>query len=79
MATFKAVIRKKRNDGFCPVYIRVIHGKKPGYIMTDKVVHQRFLQSNQGLTEFFCLKTQFHFQGLFTQENNFSSFVYPLI
>ena len=25
MATFKVVVRKKRGDGFYPVYIRVVH------------------------------------------------------
>ena len=32
MATFKVCVRKQRNDGFYPVYIRVSHKKKVGYI-----------------------------------------------
>lgn len=46
MATFKAVIRKTRKDGYCPVYIRCVHNKKPGYIMTDKVIHHKDLDKN---------------------------------
>ena len=38
MATFKAVVRAPRKDGFYQVYIRVVHNTKPGYIKTDKVV-----------------------------------------
>ncbi len=32
MATFKAVIRKKRKDGYCPVYLRCVHNNKLRYI-----------------------------------------------
>ena len=38
MATIKAVVRNARADGFLPVYIRVVHKSKPGYIRTDKIV-----------------------------------------
>lgn len=38
MATFKAVIRKKRADGFYPVYIRIVHRSRMGYIKTDKLI-----------------------------------------
>ncbi len=38
MTTFKTVVRKKRADGFYPVYIRVVHRSRMGYIKTDKVV-----------------------------------------
>lgn len=38
MATFKTAVRKKIIDGFYPVYIRVVHHSKMGYIKTDKVV-----------------------------------------
>lgn len=43
MATFKAVIRKQRADGLFPVYIRVCHATKVGYINTNKVISPRFL------------------------------------
>ena len=38
MATLKAVVRKQRNDGFYPVYIRVSHRTKVGYIKTSKII-----------------------------------------
>lgn len=38
MATFKAVVRKKRADGFYPVYIRIVHRSRMGYIKTDKLI-----------------------------------------
>ena len=38
MATIKAVVRKARTDGFFPVYIRIVHRSKMGYIKTDKIV-----------------------------------------
>ena len=31
MATFKVVVRKKRADGFYPVYIRVVHRSRMVY------------------------------------------------
>lgn len=41
MATFKACVQKERADGFYPVYIRVTHNRKVGYIKTDKVVSKK--------------------------------------
>ena len=38
MATIKAVVRKARTDGFFPVYIRIVHRSRMGYIKTDKIV-----------------------------------------
>ncbi len=35
MATFKAVVRTPRKDGFYQVYIRVVQNTKPGYILVD--------------------------------------------
>lgn len=45
MATMKICVRKKRNDGFYMVYIRVSHNSKLAYIKTDKVV------TDKGLTK----------------------------
>lgn len=39
MATFKAITKAKRKDGFYPVYIRVTHKTKLAYIVTDKLVN----------------------------------------
>ena len=38
MTTFKVVVRKKRADGFYPVYIRIVHRSRMGYIKTDKLI-----------------------------------------
>lgn len=46
MATFKAVVRQARKDGMYPVYIRVVHKAKPGYIKTDKVIGPKSLKKN---------------------------------
>lgn len=37
MVNFKICVRKQRKDGFWPVYIRVTHQRKVGYIKTDKL------------------------------------------
>lgn len=46
MTTIKAVVRNPRQDGFYPVYIRIVHNRKPGYIKTDKVVDGSHLGKN---------------------------------
>lgn len=38
MATFKAIVKARRKDGFYPVYIRVAHRRKLAYMTTDKFV-----------------------------------------
>lgn len=43
MATFKACVRKQRADGIWPVYIRVTHNRKIGYMKTDKMVNDKGL------------------------------------
>ena len=43
MANFKAVVRKKRADGFYPVYIRIVHRSRMGYIKTSKIVTDKQL------------------------------------
>ena len=37
MATFKAIVKGKRKDGFYPVYIRVVHRRKLAYIPDRQV------------------------------------------
>lgn len=44
MATFKVCVRKQRNDGFYPVYIRVTHNRSIGYIKTGKLVNDAGLR-----------------------------------
>lgn len=43
MATFKAVVKGRRKDGFYPVYIRVSHCRKTVYMPTDKMVRDNVL------------------------------------
>lgn len=38
MATLKICVQKQRSDGTWPVYIRVTHKSRHGYIKTDKHV-----------------------------------------
>ncbi len=38
MATFKPVVRRLRADGLYPVYLRVTHQRKIGYINTNKLI-----------------------------------------
>lgn len=43
MATFKICVRKQRNDGFYPVYIRVTHRRQTAFIKTDKMIDKKGL------------------------------------
>jgi integrase len=43
MATFKAIVKSKRKDGFYPVYIRVTQRAKLAYMPTDKFVTDKGL------------------------------------
>ena len=47
MATFKTCIRVQRNDELFPVYIRITHNRKIGYIKTDKAVDKSKLRKNE--------------------------------
>ena len=55
MATFKATVRTMRKDGFYPVYIRVTHKQRFGYIRTDKMVTRRELTAAGEITDVFVL------------------------
>ena len=56
MATFKAVVKRPRSDGFYPVYIRVTHHRKSLYIKTDKMLTKRELTSGGEITDPFVLQ-----------------------
>lgn len=43
MANLKAVVRKQRADGMYPIYIRIVHRRKMGYIKTDKIISPKSL------------------------------------
>lgn len=51
MATFKAVVRTPRKDGFYQVYIRVTQNTKPGYIKTDKVVTKQMVDKHGNIND----------------------------
>lgn len=56
MATFKAVVKRPRSDGFYPVYIRVTHNRKSLYIKTDKMLTKHELTSGDEITDPFVLQ-----------------------
>lgn len=56
MATFKAMVRYQRPDGFYTVYIRVTHNSRIQYIKTDKIVNQKGIDKNKTVTDPFVLK-----------------------
>lgn len=51
MATFKAVVRTPRKDGFYQVYIRVVQNTKPGYIRTDKIVSGQMIDKSGNILD----------------------------
>ena len=46
MATFKAIVRSVKRDGFIPVFIRVTQNRQIGYIKTDKMVSRKNLSTS---------------------------------
>lgn len=51
MTTIKPVVRKPRADGFYPVYIRIVHNRKPGYIKTEKIVDADHITKSGDITD----------------------------
>lgn len=51
MTSIKAITRKPRKDGLFPVYIRIVHNRKPGYIKTDKIVDSEHINKNGEITD----------------------------
>ena len=56
MATFKAVVRRPRADGFYSVYIRVTHRRQTLFNKTDKMVTKRELSRKGEITDPFVLQ-----------------------
>ena len=56
MATFKAVVRRPRADGFYSVYIRVTHRRQTLFIKTDKMITKRELSRSGEITDAFVLQ-----------------------
>lgn len=53
MVTFKPCVQKQRSDGFYPVYIRVTHQRKVGFIKTDKVVSKKGVTASKEIKDTF--------------------------
>ena len=53
MATFKPCVQKQRADGFYPVYIRVTHQRKVGFIKTNKVVSKKGVTASKEIKDTF--------------------------
>ena len=51
MANLKAVVRKQRVDGIYPVYIRIVHRRKMGYIKTNKLIAPEKIAKNGDLKD----------------------------
>lgn len=56
MATFKAVVRRPRTDGFYSVYIRVTHRRQTLFIKTDKMLTKRELTRGGEISDAFVLQ-----------------------
>lgn len=56
MATFKAVVRRPRADGFYSVYIRVTHHRQTLFIKTDKMLTKRELTRKGEIADAFVLQ-----------------------
>lgn len=56
MATFKAIVKAARADGFHTVYIRVTHHRKHGYIKTDKMVTKKELTKSKEIKDPFVMQ-----------------------
>ncbi|MCH5227528.1 MAG: phage integrase SAM-like domain-containing protein [Muribaculaceae bacterium] len=72
MATFKAVVRKKRVDGLYAVYIRVGHKRQMGYIKTDKVVSSKQIKAGEIKDPFvneYCSREILRYNNLMNQKN----------
>ncbi len=57
MLTLKICTRYQRKDGMWPVFIRVTHNKKLGYIKTDKMVNAKGLDRNGEVIDKFVIQT----------------------
>lgn len=56
MATFKAVVRRPRSDGFYSVYIRVTHRRQTLFIKTDKMLTKQELTRSGEIKDAFVLQ-----------------------
>lgn len=73
MATFKAIVRRKRADGLYPVYIRICHKERMGYIKTDKIVSAKSVtktgEIKDALVNEFCSREILRYTNLTNQKD----------
>lgn len=55
MTTLRPCVQKQRSDGYFPVYIRVTHNRKVGYIKTDKMVSKKDVTKNKEIRDNFVM------------------------
>lgn len=55
MTTFRPCVQKLRSDGYYPVYIRVTHDRKVGYIKTDKMVAKKDVTKSKEIRDNFVM------------------------
>lgn len=56
MASFKICVRKRRKDGLWPVYLLLVHNRKPSYIKTDYVVNAEGVTKDGEVRDSYVLK-----------------------
>ena len=73
MATFKTVVRKKRADGFYPVYIRIVHRSRMGYIKTDKLITGKQISKSgeikDAVVNEYCSRLILHFTEMINRHD----------
>ncbi|MDY4020125.1 MULTISPECIES: phage integrase SAM-like domain-containing protein [Bacteroidales] len=82
MTTFKAVVRRKRADGFYPVYIRVVHRTKMGYISTGKIIAEKQIKSGEikdAVVNEYCSKLILHYSQVLNKTDFSNNTVSELI
>lgn len=47
MATFKAIVKNLRSDGYYKVYIRITHKKEHAYLPTEMMVNKAKVRNNK--------------------------------
>lgn len=56
MVTFKVCVRNQRKDGLWPVYLRLVHNRKVGYLKTELLVNSAGLDRNRGVKDRYVLR-----------------------
>ena len=56
MVTFKVCVRNQRKDGLWPVYLRLVHNRKVGYLKTELLVNSAGLSRNGEIRDRYVLR-----------------------